>query len=378
MSQSNSIPSAMKIAFYAPMKAPTEGTPSGDRTIGRLLIAALEHAGFDVRVASNLRTWSSVPDPKKLDALAKQSNAKAAELNVQYGHSDTNWRPDLWLTYHSYFKAPDLLGPKVSDALRIPYAIVEASYSARREQTAWADWLAAARTSLIRADAIFSFTARDRVGLAGLCAPMVLHDLAPFLDLTDFGAPPTKRSAAPARLATVAMMRPGAKAESYQLLAAALETVKSDGWHLDIVGDGTARADVEAAFSPLPATNVTFHGALAPDAVRHLLQRSDVFVWPGLDEAFGMAYLEAQACGLPVAALHTAGVPEVVRHQQTGLLASSRSPEDYARVISTLIEDPDMRHMLGRGARQAIERHHSLTAASATLASVLGRLIARA
>ena len=131
---------------------------------------------------------------------------------------------------------------------------------------------------------------------------------------------------------TVAMMRPGAKLASYQLLGDALTILRHRNWHLDIIGDGNARSAVEAAFAELPAEKIRWHGRLDAPAVRQILTEGDIFVWPGIDEAFGMAYLEAQAVGLPVVALRTAGVPEVVRDGETGCLAETCHTRSVGRL----------------------------------------------
>ena len=64
--------------------------------------------------------------------------------------------------------------------------------------------------------------------------------------------------------------------------------------------------------------------------VARQLATSDIFVWPGTGEAYGIAYLEAQASGLPVVAQATAGVPTVVRHGVTGLLTAPQDDAAFA------------------------------------------------
>ena len=49
----------MRIAFYAPLKSPDHPVPSGDRQMARLLVAALRHAGHDVEIASELRSYAA-------------------------------------------------------------------------------------------------------------------------------------------------------------------------------------------------------------------------------------------------------------------------------------------------------------------------------
>lgn len=346
-------------------------------------MAALNRANCDVRLASHLRTWSGVPDDGELLKFRHQAEQQAKTLIKTYsGNGCATWRPDVWFTYHCYYKAPDLLGPAVAGALGIPYVITEASYSARRADGAWSGWLAAAHASITAADAVFSFTARDKLSLHNVCPPQRLHDLSPFLDLEDTfdGLPSPARNvkhdaATPVRLVTVAMMRNGAKLASYQLLAASLERLLHCHWHLDIVGDGVARSDVEKAFSRIPSERIHWHGLQDAPDLRRILMNGDLFAWPGIDEAFGMAYLEAQAAGLPVAALRTAGVPEVVQHQQTGLLSDTAIPDGYARCLECLIQDQSLRDRLSAGARTSVEAHHSLKAASTRLGDVLRTLI---
>lgn len=376
----------MKIAFYAPMKPPDSAHPSGDRTIGRLLIRALEAGGCDVRIASTLRTWSGLPDAALL-AQFRVSATKEAEALID-DLSSRSWRPDVWFTYHAYYKAPDLIGPIVAARLAIPYVIVEASYSVRRAEGVWRAWSDAARAGIEKADAIFSFTARDRAGLADICKPERLHDLAPFLAL-DGLAGNTRSDALPraqgrsTRLVTVAMMREGAKLASYRILAGALKQIDHLDWQLDVIGDGDARGDVQEAFSGLPANRIRWLGMLQPNQIPEMLNEADVLVWPGIDEAFGMAYLEAQACGLPVAALATAGVPEVVADGETGLLAPTETPAEtqretagaYAAVLIRLIENRELRERMARNARARIAERHSLDVASRRLCESLRGLV---
>lgn len=364
----------MRIAFYAPMKSPAHTRPSGDRTIARLLMTALEKAGHDVRIASELRTWSSEPAPKVLRQLRAQSEIATEKLLEHYRAHQSAWVPEIWFTYHNYYKAPDFLGPGLSDQLGIPYVIAEASYSPRRRDSGWRDWLAVAEQGIRRADAVFTLTHRDRSALSGLVPDQHHHLLLPFLDLGQFPAP-RKPASSPSRIVTVAMMRAGAKLQSYQLLADSLCRLDDLEWSLDIVGDGAVRTRVEAAFDNKFHHRVRWHGALTGDDVQKVLQQGSLFAWPGIDEAFGMAYLEAQACGLPVAACETAGVPTVVSHGESGLLASETNADSFAAVLRQLLTDTDLRNRLAINARRSVEKRHSIETASHQLHSVLAGFV---
>src|SRR5207237_33788 len=122
-------------------------------------------------------------------------------------------------------------------------------------------------------------------------------------------------------------------------LAAALAQLLDVPWSLDIVGDGPARAEVEAALAPLGA-RVTYYGALDAAGVTAALAQADLFVWPAINEAFGMALLEAQASGLPVVAGASGGVGDIVVPGMTGLLAPPGDADAFAAAVRRLILDP--------------------------------------
>jgi len=349
--------------------------------MARVLLSALHEAGIDARVASEIRTWSKYPDPEVLSDMNRQCRKERDRLVQAYQSGPTAWLPDLWFTYHNYYRAPDLLGPSVAHELGIPYVLAEASYASRRTETRWAPWLAAAATGIRSADAIFSFTDRDRLGLLDIVSDNHLHAIPPFIDLSEKQLTPRNRrphpsSSSPLQLVTVAMMRPGAKQQSYHLLAESLRDLVDLEWRLDVVGDGEVRPAVEKAFRSQIADRVTWHGELTNSAVQKVLMQADVFVWPGIEEAFGMSYLEAQALGLPVVACRTAGVPAVVCHGAGGLLAETTKPAEISQLPRLVIENAEIRTKLADQARAYVAANHSIKAASSRLASVLAQLVA--
>ena len=106
------------IAFYAPMKSPDHPSPSGDRTMARLLMKALRRAGFAPALASKLRTWDGRGDAAFQNRTRADSLGEAERLIKRWRASAEFERPRLWFTYHVYYKAPDWIGPRVADALR--------------------------------------------------------------------------------------------------------------------------------------------------------------------------------------------------------------------------------------------------------------------
>ena len=298
---------AMRIAFYAPMKPPDHPVPSGDRQMARLLMRALESAGHSVDLVSRLRSFASQPLPDHYAAVENAAEAEIARLSGLWSEGRV---PDLWLCYHPYYKAPDLIGPHLAGTFGIPYVTAEASYSARRNNGGWAKTQAKVAEAVTGAALNICFTGRDREGLMGMAPGAAFAMLPPFIDVPDLNP---QSVSDPSLLVVVAMMRPGDKMDSYRMLARALERLTDLPWRLSIAGDGPCRTDVEAEFARLPAARLEWLGALKPEEVPAMLARGGVYVWPGCGEAYGLAYLEAQAAGLPVVAQHTAGVPEVVR-----------------------------------------------------------------
>ena len=76
----------MRIAFYAPMKAPNHPSPSGDRRVAQLLWQALEAGGHEVTLASDFRAYDGAGDSAAQGALAQQGGATAAPIPATKGN----------------------------------------------------------------------------------------------------------------------------------------------------------------------------------------------------------------------------------------------------------------------------------------------------
>jgi glycosyltransferase involved in cell wall biosynthesis len=341
------------------MKPPSDPKPSGDRRMARLLMSALTHAGHEVALASKLRSRDGAGDAAKQMTIRARGEAAARRLIARYRRDP----PDAWFTYHLYHKAPDWIGPAVSTALGIPYVIAEASYAPKQAGGKWDMGHRAAAEAIGRADAIVGLNSNDEACVRPLAKPGAqMIPLRPFLDAAPFAG----RRAAPGptpRLLAVAMMRPGDKLASYRVLAEALGRLGDLEWQLVVAGDGPARPEVEALF---PA-RTRFVGEVAPERLPELYASSDIYAWPSVREAYGMALLEAQASGLPAVAGNVGGVGDIVRDGETGLLVKEGDTGAFADSLRALLTDPPRRQAMGAQARVVVARDHSLARAAETL-----------
>jgi glycosyltransferase involved in cell wall biosynthesis len=362
--QKAAIGKLVKIAFYAPLKAPDHPVPSGDRQMARLLMRALAQGGFVTTLASRLRAFQ--PEPGPLDALRRAVDAEKTRLRQEWAATG---RPDLWFTYHLYYKAPDLIGPDLAREFRIPYVTAEASYAAKRDRQGWAEAQALIRDAVSQARINLCFTDRDRPSLETLVPGASFASISPFIDTAAYES----IAAAPSgpRLVTVAMMRRGDKFASYTMLAKALVLLTDLPWRLTVIGDGPLRAETQALFDCIPSDRIDWRGETASDAIPAALGEGGIYVWPGCGEAYGMAYLEAEAAGMPVVAQATAGVPAVVRHGRTGILTPEGDVVAYASAIRQLLLDAAKRRAYGKAAREFVFEERSLRLAAVKLGLIL-------
>ena len=377
----------MRIAFYAPLKAPTHPTPSGDRRVASLFMDALARAGHRVELASAFRSFDGAGDAARQGVLRREGEALAAQMIDQWRGRAREERPALWFTYHLYYKAPDWLGPAVSSALGIPYVVAEASHAGKRAGGAWAIGHDAVAHAARQAALVLCPSRIDLPGLAPLVARERLVLLPPFLDPAPYRAAAAERDAHRSRIsraclveagvpwiAVAAMMRAGDKLASYLMLADALERLAHLPWRLLVAGDGPERSAVEGAFARI-ASRVTFLNEVDPRELASVYAASDLYLWPAVNEAYGMALLEAQAAGVPVVSCAVRGVPEIVIDQRTGLLAPSLDADVLAERAASLLGDPGRRATLGRQAAAFVAAERSVEQAARTLDAALAKLL---
>ena len=121
----------MRIGFYAPFKPLDHVNPSGDQMIAKSLYDFLETQAHKVKVVSTFRTRWIYWKPWLWPDCIREWR--------RIGRGYTKNTIDLWFTYHSYYKAPDVLGLLMAAKLNVPYVIFQGIYSTKRKRD-WKTW----------------------------------------------------------------------------------------------------------------------------------------------------------------------------------------------------------------------------------------------
>jgi glycosyltransferase involved in cell wall biosynthesis len=123
-----------------------------------------------------------------------------------------------------------------------------------------------------------------------------------------------------------------------------------------IVGDGPERAGLERLASELGLSGrLHFTGRLPHAEAVATAQRGAVFVLPSIDEAFGVAYVEAMAAGVPAIGARGESGPEEIAAVGGGIrLVAPGDPDALAQELRTLLDDHRWRVELGRAARATV------------------------
>ena len=117
-----------------------------------------------------------------------------------------------------------------------------------------------------------------------------------------------------------------------------------------LVGDGPDRSECERLCRQLGlCDDVKFLGK--QDGLVEILNAADIFLIPSQSESFGLAALEAMACGLPVVSSNIGGLPELVRHNETGFIAGIGDIERMSKYVTDLLTNQKKYELFSANAR---------------------------
>lgn len=372
-------PEPMHIAFYMPFKPLGHDNPSGDLITGTELYEHIRKGGHRVHLVSRFRTrW--LPLKPWLWPLLGPAMA-SAEVRAR------RMQAQLWLSYHTYYKAPDVLGPLCCRRLKIPYVIFQGIYSTKRRRrwrTLPGFWLN--RMVLCSARMVFTNKRTDHKNLLRLLPPQRVVYVAPGIIPKDFPFSGKARRELRSRwrvdktpvILTTAMFRPGVKTDGLLRVIRTAGRLAGQGldFKLVIVGDGVTRSRLRAATRKHLPARAIFTGQIPRKALHRYYSAADLFVFPGIRESLGMVYLEAQVCGLPVVAYSDWGAAEAVVHDQTGLLTPSEDPERFTAAVARLLVRPDLRQEMGQAAADHVRRRHDIGVNYAAVVEWLRHVVA--
>lgn len=147
---------------------------------------------------------------------------------------------------------------------------------------------------------------------------------------------------------------------------------------LDVVGEGPAADEMRALAATLGvADRVRWHGTLSATALAPLYRAATALVVPSTDEGLGLVAVEALLCETPVVAFDSGGLPDVVSHGRTGLLATSGNVTALAESIDALLARPDRGASLGVAGRHHVLAAFTPEATAAKYAAVYGSVLGR-
>ena len=353
----------MNICFYAPFKPLGHPDPSGDLVIGTGLYNFLSNRGHTLWAVSNLRCRWIYWKPWLIPRIIKE--IRRAKRAVEKG------TPDLWLTYHTYYKAPDVLGPLVCQKMQIPYAIFQGIYGTKRKKDfrTWPGFILNTR-SLKAAHHVFTNKKKDLINLKRILEPQKRTYVAPGILTDDFSYSPKDRKQLridwevgddPVVL-TAAMFRPDVKTVGLKIVIRACGELLRKGkkFYLVIAGDGKTKHELKSLAEKEAPGRVRFIGKLPGKEMFRFYSAGDLFAFPGIRESLGMVFLEAQSCGIPVVAFSNEGTPEVISHPKTGFLVPPFDFEAFVYGIETLLDNPTLRRNMGERGMTYIRKQHDL------------------
>lgn len=368
----------MNISFYAPLKPLGHAHPSGDLVTATGIFEFLSNQGHQVMPASSFRCrwlyWKPWLWPTLLWERQK----------VIQGLSSRN--VDLWFTYHSYYKAPDLLGPTVCRKIKTPYVIFQGIYSTKRRRR----WKTKPgfylnKNTLRTANHVFTNKTVDQINLQRLLPPDRITYVAPGIIPSEFTFDGSARDDMRREwqigdqhvILSAAMFRPDVKTEGLSWVIRACGELFRQGnqFWLVIAGDGKEKKKLQKMAAEQMPGRVLFVGKIPRRDMYRYYSAADLFVFPGIRESLGMVFLEAQSCGLPVVAFDNAGVPEAVQNAKTGLLVPMFDLDNFVQAIERLLSNADLRRRMGDKAKTYIREAHNLTKNYEKLENVLYTLV---
>ena len=128
-------------------------------------------------------------------------------------------------------------------------------------------------------------------------------------------------------------------------------------WVLRIAGDGPDRSLIEGLVAEMDCRErIHLLGLVSPTEVRAEMVEADIFALVGWAEPFGVVFLEAMACGLPIVVSSDAGVAEVLENEVSAIFSEPQNLESVVKALTRLMADGELRNRIGKAGQKLFER----------------------
>jgi teichuronic acid biosynthesis glycosyltransferase TuaC len=160
----------------------------------------------------------------------------------------------------------------------------------------------------------------------------------------------------------------------------ALARLDKDGlqdWQYTVVGGGSQTGQLKQSALRLGiAHKVHFTGAIPHDDVYTQLVQASVFLLPSWQEAFGVAWLEAMACGLLAIAVEGQGPAAFIRHDVTGLLVPPRNVDSLVNCLRRVFAESDALQLVAQQGQREVRSNYTWSAHAQRLSQVCSEVVA--
>lgn len=152
---------------------------------------------------------------------------------------------------------------------------------------------------------------------------------------------------------------------------------QEEKWYLNIVGDGPLRCEIERMIRDYNLENwVKLIGHVNYELLGEVLNMQDVFIFPTLEDVWGVAPLEAMALGKPVLCSKYAGAHELITEGKDGWIFDPHNPKELAELMRKFINNPELIYIMGANAKRKMSKYTPETAAN-FLEQVINQVIKR-
>ncbi|MFW5733853.1 MAG: glycosyltransferase family 4 protein [Oceanidesulfovibrio sp.] len=351
----------MRLAFYTPFVPLNHPKPSGDTAIARSVIDFLRRRGHAVGETTDFSSEWIWLRPWTLPGLLRARREFLSHLETE--------RPDGVLVYHSYYRAPDLLGP-LAAARGLPVFHFGSAYaSRRRKKLLTRPGYELNLKSLRSATHCFTLKRPEYENLRRILPDDRATYVRPGIETQRFTPDDDARLLLRVRwntgadvpiVLTVAMLRSGTKSEGVAHVIRALGGLHKKGvdFRYLVAGDGPERKALKHLADEHIPGKARFIGRIASVELPAVYSASDLYAFPGINEGLGMAYLEAQCAGLPAVGWDRWGAAECIAHGESGFLTPAWDMDAFTDAIRILATDHAKRVAMGQAARRRVLAEH--------------------